>query len=682
MGEYKNKNVILFLNLILLAAGFFCFAQNTYAESKIIINELMWMGSSVSTADEWIELKNSTSDSINFKLTPWSLYKNDTLMILINTGMLEKNGYFLISNNSKDYSFSGGKSILNIDPDLINNDISLSNSSVQYKLYNGPTNASTLIDVADDKAGEPLAGENETVKKSMERNDESSDGTKKESWHTCFESANLDVGVLDCATPRAENSKKTTLPPIVYSDKIRINELLPKPDPKNNIYKEEFVELYNPSSDSEKLDDWFLKDRSGKNCSLAGKTIEAESFLIIKNNPAEKCTIALNDTQGETLELYNPEDAEPISKVSYDGSAKTGLSYSFDDSAWRWSKFLTPEAENIFNNLPEVKNEIPEKVYVNTYAEFSAKGSDKDNDNLEYTWDFGDGHKSYLQNTRHKYIETGKYTVTLKISDGSEDTIKTFKILVEKFPELDVKIVGLSPNPTGIDTSTEFLSILNNTKKKINLNGWSVASGTKTLSNHPITEDFFIKPKKVSKLTYAVSKFTLPNTKGKIELRYPNSKVASHVTYGDKKKTIAENATYEKTKHAWKWNEPAPKIAVIVSSTPPTAIPIVEIKPAAIIIEEKIPEEIAPDPELEKNLGKFSAVPEIKIKQHHKFSLINYSLGIKTAQAFSGENPPLPIPKKYFTLEESPAENDWLKNLSGIIFSKINSSFNWVLNKI
>jgi len=56
----KNKNKILILFAILLTfAGFFglyfdCSADN----SSVMINELMWMGSSVSTADEWIELKN------------------------------------------------------------------------------------------------------------------------------------------------------------------------------------------------------------------------------------------------------------------------------------------------------------------------------------------------------------------------------------------------------------------------------------------------------------------------------------------------------------------------------------------------------------------------------------------------------------------------------------------------
>lgn len=669
----KNKHKFYFCAFLpCLLAGLFVFSKNIYAEKpKVIINELMWMGSSASTADEWIELKNLTSDSIDFNLTPWSLYKNDSLMIVIDKGILAKNGYFLISNNSKDHSFTGGKSILDTDPDIANTDISLSNSSARYKLYDMPLDTGGLIDVADDGTGTPLAGENGTTKKSMERNDAPGDGTAKENWHSCFSPMNLDADAPDCATPGAQNSKEPPPPPpTVYSNKIWISELLPKPDTENSEDKNEFVELYNPSDESEKLDKWFLQDRSGKVCDLSGKTIGPESFLVVKNNTAEKCTLALNDTQGELLSLYNPGNAEPISTAGYDGSAKKGLSYSFAGKNWRWSKFLTPGAENVFNNLPQVKNDVPEKIYVGTYADFSAKGSDKDKDKLKYTWDFGDGHKSYLQKTRHKYLKTGEYTVTLKVDDGSEDKLETFKIEVEKFPELSVKITGLSPNPAGADTGKEYLEIKNATKKKINLKNWSVGSGTKKLANHPITEDFFIKPGKTARITYAVSKFTLPNTKGKIELRYPNGKVASHVSYGNKKKSIAEGATYEKTKSGWKWNLPFVKTAATEKPADATEIT------AVILPQENTPAQPKPAPVLsEKDLGRSTPSPTWQSKKETRFSLLNFGLGIKTAQAFSEENHP--SVKNYFSAQNFPAQKHWFL----VLLENLNVKINYFLNK-
>jgi hypothetical protein len=46
-------------------------AETTVVPQTIIFSELAWAGSSVSTADEWLELKNLTSSSID--LTGWNI---------------------------------------------------------------------------------------------------------------------------------------------------------------------------------------------------------------------------------------------------------------------------------------------------------------------------------------------------------------------------------------------------------------------------------------------------------------------------------------------------------------------------------------------------------------------------------------------------------------------------------
>ncbi|MFZ2970388.1 MAG: immunoglobulin-like domain-containing protein, partial [Minisyncoccia bacterium] len=174
---------------------------------------LMWMGSSVSTADEWIELRNMTSVEIDFSNTPWSIYKNDLLMLVINSGILEADGiletdgYFLISNNSEDHIFAGGESALNVAPDFINSSVSLSSSSVQYKLYDAENSEGNLIDTADDGLGEALAGEYiaDNVWKSMSRRADPGDGTLAGNWCTAATSVNWDAETTEKGTPGAEN---------------------------------------------------------------------------------------------------------------------------------------------------------------------------------------------------------------------------------------------------------------------------------------------------------------------------------------------------------------------------------------------------------------------------------------------------------------------------------------------
>jgi len=347
--------------------------------------------------------------------------------------------------------------------------------------------------------------------------------------------------------------------PEIYSDKIIINEIFPAPLKNSGL--EEFVELYSSSDKIENLEGWYLKDRAGKNCALTGEIIDPviSKFLVIKNNAEKKCTLALNDTQGEFLGLYNPTDAVPVASVSYEGSAKKGRSYNFNGSAWSWSQFLTEGKKNVFNSQPYGKIKIDEDVFVNVYADFSVSSGDRDGDKIKISWDFGDGHKSSLAKTRHKYENVGTYNGSVKLSDGSEDVLQNFVVEVKKFPHLEVKIIAINANPAGADTGVEHITVQNKSKNKINLNGWSIATGWKDFINHPIREDVIIKKNKSKEITSVVSSFTLNNTKSKIQLRYPDGKVAHEVKYKYPNKSIADGEVYQKVKGGWAWAKPKQK---------------------------------------------------------------------------------------------------------------------------
>ncbi|MDD5463803.1 MAG: lamin tail domain-containing protein [Candidatus Moranbacteria bacterium] len=342
----------------------------------------------------------------------------------------------------------------------------------------------------------------------------------------------------------------------IYSDKIIINEIFPAPVKNSGLV--EFVELYSSSDKVENLDGWYLKDRAGKNCALTGNIIDPaiSRFLTLKNDTDKKCTLALNDTQGEFLGLYNPTDLAAVFAVSYEGSAKKGRSYNFDGSSWFWSQFLTEGKKNIFNSQPYGKVKIDDNVFENVYADFSVSTGDGDGDKIKISWDFGDGHKSSLAKTRHKYEKTGMYNGSVKLSDGSEDVLQNFVVEVKKLPHPEVKIITINANPAGADTGVEYITVQNKSKNKINLNGWSIATGWKKFINHPIREDVIIKKDKLKEITSVVSSFTLNNTKSKIQLRYPDGKVAYEVKYKSPNKTIADGEIYQKVKGGWAWAKP------------------------------------------------------------------------------------------------------------------------------
>jgi len=209
MGEKAGgrKGGIIFGRRLILNV-FFCLVvlpiiflipRKVYAvESSVYISEIMWRGSSVSSADEWVELQNPTDKIIS--LNGWCLrdeYKSEN-MLCVENGEIPANGYFLISNNSKDHKFTGGESVLNIDPDYISTDLSLSNSNFQISLLGS---SGEQIDEAGD-GGKPFYyKEIDSNYISIYRLELVEDGQQKSSWQMRERSENLDDGVTDLATP-------------------------------------------------------------------------------------------------------------------------------------------------------------------------------------------------------------------------------------------------------------------------------------------------------------------------------------------------------------------------------------------------------------------------------------------------------------------------------------------------
>lgn len=213
-------------------------------------------------------------------------------------------------------------------------------------------------------------------------------------------------------------------------------------------------------------------------------------------------------------------------------------------------KCVIEEAVKILNkNSSEIKLNIDDDVFVNVYANFEILGLDK---KAKVAWTFGDSHRSYLKKTKHKYAEIGKYEASVKYSNEDESIVRNFTVDVGEIPHPKVRIISVNANPKGSDTDNETIVLQNKSKKKINLNGWSIATGWKSMMNHPISEDFIIKGGKEKEITREISKFTLNNKKTKIELRYPDGEVADKMKYKSEK-GIGEDEVYAKVKGKWMW---------------------------------------------------------------------------------------------------------------------------------
>ncbi len=166
---------------------------------RVIANEVAWMGSSASAADEWIELKNNSQNEID--VSGWQVIDaNEEIKIVLGRsdkrGVANKkisgNGFYLLERTDDT-------SLPNVPADYVYTG-ALSNAGPEgLKLFDA---ACTLVDeVFANAGGEKNAwpgGENAT-KKTLERN------ASDFEWHT---------SALPGGTPKAENSVPTTSLPL------------------------------------------------------------------------------------------------------------------------------------------------------------------------------------------------------------------------------------------------------------------------------------------------------------------------------------------------------------------------------------------------------------------------------------------------------------------------------------
>lgn len=65
---------------------------------------------------------------------------------------------------------------------------------------------------------------------------------------------------------------------------------------------------------------------------------------------------------------------------------------------------------------------------------FDATATDSDGDTLTYTWDFGDGGSSAVEDPSHSYGGGGDYEVTLSVDDGTDQTVVANTVTVTSPP--------------------------------------------------------------------------------------------------------------------------------------------------------------------------------------------------------------------------------------------------------
>lgn len=367
---------LFLLILVILFAGLcpanFVFAANAL---DIVISEICWMGTEISSADEWIELYNNTNKDIS--LDGWGIYENNKQTLiepLLNS--IPKFSYYIIERTD-DTTI----------PDILASQTpsgwsgyGLKNSGEHIQLIDNNSNIIDDIPCSD----KWFAGEAKPDYKTMERKNLKTSGASADNWQTSAAAR---------GTPMAENSKPSEpetsvesdnvdigyLQPqpliIEYPDGIIINEILPSPEGRDA--ENEWIEIFNQNNFPVDVSDWKITDTQGKikSYTLPQNTIiHAKSFLLLQR-PQTKITL---NNSNDGLNLIQPNGT--ITDAVVYKKTKLNQSYNRIGDKWVWNSILTPGWENI---ISEDTNETKNTKNVKKTSAVNVDSVDNANDNID-----------------------------------------------------------------------------------------------------------------------------------------------------------------------------------------------------------------------------------------------------------------------------------------------------------
>ncbi|MFG6147833.1 phospholipase D-like domain-containing protein [Halobacillus sp. B23F22_1] len=188
MGEWRVFARVMVVVLMLgISLGYEDQEVSAASSGDVVVNEVAWMGTTESFNDEWIELHNTTDESID--LSSWTLSAVDGTPYISLSGSIPADGYYLLERTDNS-------SVTEVSADQIYSG-ALSNSDEALELRDGSEN---VVDTVDDWH----AGDNDK-KAAMERMNPEISGTNSTNWADATVAYNGGYG-----TPKEENSSNET----------------------------------------------------------------------------------------------------------------------------------------------------------------------------------------------------------------------------------------------------------------------------------------------------------------------------------------------------------------------------------------------------------------------------------------------------------------------------------------
>lgn len=224
----KSKICAAWLIFAIIAANAAGFTALAASPGAVVINEVAWAGSNDNSADEWVELYNTTATTID--LTGWYIQDDGSTTYQIKSGAIAPHGFFLIEDN---------EDAVNVPADAV---IGLSLANTGDSLTLNDANGVT-IDAVNSSGGAWPAG-HITGKLSMERTD-----PKADNWASAVSGNGTlgSAGSVIMGTPDTINSTYAGVGPRIFMEDLGKGAFVVKIENIEALYAYGFDVLYDPA---------------------------------------------------------------------------------------------------------------------------------------------------------------------------------------------------------------------------------------------------------------------------------------------------------------------------------------------------------------------------------------------------------------------------------------------------
>ncbi len=569
LDPMKQKWIVFFS---LFAFLFGCFSPTAYATQTppVFFSEIAWAGSSLSAADEWIELTNQTSQPID--LSGWSLIgATSSPYVFPAESLIPSNGTFLLSN----YAHTNSNSTLHTAPQIVTTLVSLPNDKLNLTLLSPQ---GSVVDSAGN-GGAPFAGisggtgsATDGRFRSMERRDPVLDGTTKDAWKHAEATQNLKTDVQDYATPG-------THPVIIASVQIAeepiITEVVPQeaiPICEDIVSDTEVVASSTetppvnppPSESQDAVPELQTEPVVSENTVPSPVT---ESQTILPQGTLQINELYSSPTTGESewIEFVNPSN-NSVSTLGWNVSDASQTTTLFPDQQVPAGGFILLENPKgkLNNDGDTVLLKNPNGVLVDsvTYstslgtAPAAAESLARTSTNTFALTTTPTKNSANVMTPRAvPQTNTTPTTPTESVPDSSAtETSTTTTETTEQQPVTPpapsprtVRLSEMYANTGGSDATDEYIELENTGSELVSLAGWKLkdASG----ATFSFAQDAFIAPHTFKAFYRPQTKLSLNNDLETISLLAPDGAIVDTQSYAQAKTTEA----YTRTNNLWYW---------------------------------------------------------------------------------------------------------------------------------